>query len=204
MSNVVLGVALYPDQPTTEAAIAIGREFVGQTGSPPWCELLVEPYCLLYQATFSRDIEAFSVHVVREIAAEAGVVETALGEFGIQDGHLTWIVSRDEWQRLRQLQAQVLQALAPHRAAQSVILPNRFSASNALRENLERFGYRYCGDLYVPQVRFAYLPDLTSAMTFLHRLTASSRACRFERVGTVALSPETGGLWTLSQASLVA
>jgi hypothetical protein len=204
MSNIVLGVALYPDQRTIEAAISMGREFVGQAGSPPWCELLVEPYCLLYQATFSQDVEAFAIHVVREIAAETGVVETVLGEFGIQDGHLTWIVSREEWQSLRRLQAQVIQTLAPHRAAQSVIVPGRLSASNALRENLEQYGYRYCGDLYVPQVRFAYLPDLTSAMTSLHRLTASSRACRFERVGTIALSPETGGSWTLSETPLVA
>jgi hypothetical protein len=204
MNNVLLGVALLPDQPTIDAATAIGRAFVGPAGSARWCELVREPYCLVYHSLFSRDLSPLVLEVVRGVAAEESVIQTSLVEFGIQDGHLSWITSHTEWRRLRALQAKVLAALGPRRAIQSVIAPSRQGGRDALRENLDRYGYRYCDELFVPQVRLAYLSDLASAMSSLHRLTPATRDCQLVRMAAVALSPETGTVWPLAEAELVA
>jgi hypothetical protein len=204
MNNVLLGVALIPDQPTIEAATAIGRGFVGPAGKARWCELVTTPYCLVYHAFFARDLGPAVLEAVRGIAAEESAIQTSLVEFGIQDGHLSWIAAQSEWRRLRLLQAKVLTALASRRAIQSVVAPSRNGGKDALRDNLDRYGYRYCEELFVPQVRLAYLADLASAMSSLHRLTPASRDCRFDRLAAVALSPETGGVWPLAEAQLVA
>jgi hypothetical protein len=204
MDNVLLGVALLPDQPTIDAAIAIGRAFVGRARSADWCALVAEPYCLVYQAHLVRDLGPQVIETVCGIAAEEPVIDTSLVEFGIQDGHLSWITSRTEWRRLRELQAKILASLAPQRAIQSVIVPSPRGGKDALRRNLDRYGYRYCEELFVPQVRLAYLSDLSSAMSSLDRLQPATRTCRLVRMAAVGLSPETGGVWPLAEAQLVA
>ena len=204
MDNVLLGVALVPDQPTIDAAIEIGRVLVGRGRTAPWCELVPQPYCLVYQAYFSRALGPEVLGTVLGIGAEEPVIDTSLVEFGIQDGHLSWITSRTEWKRLRELQGKLLAALAPHRVIQSVVVPSPRGGNDALRRNLDRYGYRYCEDLFVPQVRLAYLSDLSSAMSSLARLEPVSRNCQFVKLAVVGLTPETGGVWPVADTQLVA
>jgi hypothetical protein len=142
--------------------------------------------------------------MVAGIGAEAPVIATSLVEFGIQDGHLSWITSRTEWKRLRDMQAKLLAALAPHRVVQSVVVPSPRGGNDALRRNLDRYGYRYCEDLFVPQVRLAYLSDLSNAMSPLARLKPVSRSCQLVKLAVVGLTPETGGVWPVAETELVA
>jgi hypothetical protein len=204
MDNVLLGVALVPDQPTIDAAIEIGRAFVGRGCRAPWCQLVAQPYCLVYQACFSSALGPEMLGTVLGIGAEAPVIDTSLVEFGIQDGHLSWITSRTEWRRLRDLQAKLLAALAPRRAVQSVVVPSPRAGNDTLRRNLDRYGYRYCEELFVPQVRLAYLSDLSSAMNSLARLEPVSRDCQLVKLAVVGLCPETGGVWPMAETQLVA
>jgi hypothetical protein len=204
MDNVLLGVALVPDQATIDAAVQVGRALVGRGRRAAWCELVPQPYCLVYQACFSRALGSEILGIALGIGAEEAVIDTSLMEFGIQDGHLSWIMSRTDWKRLRDLQAKLLAALAPRRAVQSVVVPSPRGGNDALRRNLDRYGYRYCDDLFVPQLRLAYLSDLSSAMSSLACLEPVSRDCRFVKLTVAGLCPETGGIWPMAETQLVA
>ena len=201
MDNVLLGVAVLPDPVTLEAVLDTTRSLLGHCGSR---EPVAEPYCLLYQASFAREATPFVLQAVQTIGREQAAIETCLVEFGIQDGHLSWIAARTAWRSFRLLQGTVLAAVAPLRALQSLVAPSRNGDRSALAENFDRYGYRFCAERFVPQLRLAYLGDLTEAASALDDLSPCTQPCRFDRMAVLEMGEAPGSIWPLTEAQLVA